>query len=72
MDEVLEIFELDLGELVEGGFQLLVAGLLLVLGVVLMVAELLVDGTFIWGLALFVLGIVAGLFAVGSFLDVFF
>jgi len=72
MDEVLDIFELDLGELVEGGFQLLVAGLLLVLGVVLMVAELLVDGTFIWGLVLFVLGIVAGLFAVMSFLDVFF
>ena len=72
MDEVLEIFELDLGELIEGGFQLLIAGLLLVLGVVLMVAELLVDGTFIWGAVLFVLGIVAGLFAVVSFLDVFF
>ncbi|QCC51871.1 hypothetical protein [Halapricum salinum] len=72
MDEVLDVFELDLGELVEGGFQLLVAGLLLVVGVVLMVAELLVDGTFIWGVALFVLGIVAGLFAVVSFLDIFF
>jgi hypothetical protein len=72
MDEILDVFELDLGELVEGGFQLLVAGLLLVVGVVLMVAELLVDGTFIWGAALFVLGIIAGLFAVVSFLDIFF
>jgi uncharacterized membrane protein YjjP (DUF1212 family) len=72
MDEVLEIFELDLGELIEGGLQLLVAGLLLVLGVVLMVSELLVDGTFLWGVALLVLGIVAGIFALGSFLDVFF
>ena len=34
MDEVLDVFELDLGELVEGGFQLLVSALLLVLGVV--------------------------------------
>ena len=41
-------------------------------GVVLMVAELLVDGTFIWGVVLFVLGIVVGLFAVVSFLDVLF
>jgi len=72
MDEILDVFELDLGELVEGGFQLLVAGLLLVAGVVLMVAELLVDGTFIWGAALFVLGIVAGVFAIASFLDIFF
>lgn len=72
MDEVLDVFELDLGELVEGGFQLLVAGLLLVVGVVLMVAELLVDGTFLWGAVLFVLGIIAGLFAAVSFLDVFF
>jgi hypothetical protein len=72
MDEILDVFELDLGELVEGGFQLLVAGLLLVVGVVLMMAELLVDGTFIWGAALFVLGIIAGLFAVVSFLDIFF
>ena len=72
MDEVLDVFELDLGELVEGGFQLLVSALLLVLGVVLMVAELLVDGTFLWGAVLFVLGIVAGLFAVVSFLDIFF
>ena len=72
MDEVLDVFELELGELVEGGFQLLIAGLLLVAGVVLMVAELLVDGIFIWGAALFVLGIVAGLFAVMSFIDIFF
>jgi hypothetical protein len=72
MDELLDVFELDLSELVEGGFQLLVAGLLLLAGVGLMVAELLVDGTFIWGAALFVLGIIAGLFAVVSFLDTFF
>jgi hypothetical protein len=67
MDEILDVFEL-----IEGGFQLLVASLLLVVGVVLMVAELLVDGTFIWGVVLFVLGIVVGLFAVVSFLDVLF
>lgn len=72
MDDILDVFELDLGELIEGGFQLLVAGLLLVGGIVLMMAELLVDGTFIWGAALFVLGIIAGLFAVVSFLDIFF
>jgi hypothetical protein len=72
MDELLDVFELDLSELVEGGLQLVVAGLLLVAGVVLMVAELLVNGTFIWGAALFVLGIIAGLFAVVSFYDIFF
>jgi hypothetical protein len=72
MDEILDVFELDVSELIEGGFQLLVASLLLVVGVVLMVAELLVDGTFIWGVVLFVLGIVVGLFAVVSFLDVLF
>ncbi|SEP25268.1 hypothetical protein SAMN05216388_10551 [Halorientalis persicus] len=72
MDELLDVFELDLGELVEGGLQLLVAGLLLVVGVVLMVAELLVDGTFLWGALLTVLGIIAGLFAVASFFDIFF
>lgn len=66
------MFELDLSELVEGGLQLLVAGLLLVAGVVLMLAELVFDGTFVWGAVLTVLGIIAGLFAVVSFLDVFF
>jgi cytochrome c oxidase assembly factor CtaG len=70
MDEVFEIFEL--GELFEGGLQLLVAGVLLVLGVVLMLAELLIDGLFLWGALLFVLGIVAAVFAAASFLDIFF
>ncbi|SEO19284.1 hypothetical protein SAMN05216388_100976 [Halorientalis persicus] len=72
MDELLDVFELDLSELLEGGLQLFVSALLLVVGVVLMIAELLVDGTFIWGAVLTVLGIVAGLFAVVSFFDVFF
>ncbi|WP_159901751.1 hypothetical protein [Salinirussus salinus] len=72
MDEVLEIFEFDFGELVEGGLQALLAGLLLLLGVVVMLASLVVDGVFLWGALLFVGGLVAGVFAVASFFDTFF
>jgi hypothetical protein len=72
MDELLEIFEFDLGELIEGGLQALIAGVLLILGTLLMLASVVVDGVFLWGVLLFVGGLVAGVFAVMSFLDVFF
>lgn len=72
MDEVLELFEFDLGELIEGGLQALLAGLLLLLGLVVMLASLVVDGVFLWGALLFVGGLIAGVFAVASVLDVFF
>ena len=72
MDEVLEIFELDIGELLEGGLQVLIAALLLIAGVGLMLASILIDGVFLWGALLFLGGIVAGVFAAASLLDVFF
>lgn len=72
MDDVLEIFELDIGEAIEGGFQALIAGLLLLVGVIVMAASIVVDGVFLWGALLFVGGLVAGVFALVSFLDVFF
>jgi hypothetical protein len=72
MDELLEIFEFDLGELIEGGLQALLAGVLLLLGTVVMLASIVVDGVFLWGLLLFVGGLVVGVFAVVSFFDVFF
>jgi hypothetical protein len=72
MDEILEVFELDLGEVLEGGLQAVLAVLLLGLGTVLMLASLVVDGLFLWGALSFVGGLIAGVFAVVSFFDVFF
>lgn len=72
MDDVLEVFELDLGEVLEGGLQAVLAAILLVVGTVLMLASLVVDGLFLWGALAFVAGLIAGVFAVASFLDVFF
>ena len=72
MDEVFDIFDLDLGELIEGGLQLVLAFLLLVTGVIFMIASLIFDGLFIWGLLLFVGGIIVGIFAIVSFFDIFF
>jgi hypothetical protein len=69
MDEILEVFELDLGEVVAGGLQALLAGLLVVLGIVLMIASILVDGLFLWGALLLVGGIVVGVVALLSLLD---
>jgi hypothetical protein len=72
MDELLDVFDLDLGELIEGGLQALLAGVLLLLGTVVMLASIVVDGVFLWGALLFVGGLVVGVFAVVSFFDVFF
>ena len=66
MDELLEIFEFDLGELIEAGLQALLAGLLLILGIIVMAASIVVDGVFLWGALLFVAGLVVGVFAVVS------
>ncbi|QSG09328.1 hypothetical protein [Halapricum desulfuricans] len=71
MDEVFDIFELDLGELLESGLQAVLAVLLLAIGIVLMLAAIVVDGVFLWGLLLFVGGIVVGVFSVISFFDTF-
>lgn len=71
MDEVLDIVDLDLGELIEGGLQLVVAVLLLITGVIFMIGSLIIDGLFIWGVVLFVGGIIAGVFAIVSFFDTF-
>ena len=70
--DVLEIFEFDLGELLEGGLQAVLAGLLLFLGVVVMLASIVVDGAFLWGALLFVGGLVVGVLAVVSVFDAFF
>jgi hypothetical protein len=70
--DVLEIFEFDLGELLEGGLQAVLAGLLLLVGVVVMLASIVVDGVFLWGALLFVGGLVVGVFAVVSVFDAFF
>ena len=72
MDEVFEIFDLELGELLEGGLQLLLSVLLLFTGFIFMLGSLIFDGLFIWGLLLFVGGIIVGIFAIISFLDIFF
>ena len=72
MDEVLEVVDFDLGELLEGGLQALLAGFLLVVGVVVMLASIVVDGAFLWGLLIFVGGLIVGVFAVVSFFDAFF
>ena len=72
MDEVFDIFDLDLGELIEGGLQLVIAVLLLITGVIFMIGSLIIDGLFIWGVLLFVGGIIAGVFAIASFFDTFF
>jgi hypothetical protein len=72
MDDVLEVFEFDIGEILEGGLQAILAAVLLLLGVVLMLASIVVDGLFLWGALAFLGGLVAGVFAVVSFLDVFF
>jgi hypothetical protein len=69
MDELLEVFEFDLGELVEGGLQALLAGLLVSVGVALLIASIVVDGVFLWGALLVVVGLVVGVFALVSFLD---
>ncbi|QSG12238.1 hypothetical protein HSBGL_1827 [Halapricum desulfuricans] len=71
MDEVFDIFELDLGELLESGLQAVLAVLLLAIGIGLMLAAIVVDGVFLWGLLLFVGGIVVGVFSVISFFDTF-
>jgi hypothetical protein len=70
--DVLEIFEFDLGELLESGLQAVLAGLLLLVGVVVMLASIVVDGVFLWGALLFVGGLVVGVFAVVSVFDAFF
>jgi hypothetical protein len=70
--DVLEIFEFDLSELLEGGLQAVLAGLLLLVGVVVMLASIVVDGVFLWGALLFVGGLVVGVFAVVSVFDAFF
>lgn len=70
--DVLEIFELDLSELIEGGLQAVLAVLLVAVGVVLMLSSLVIDGVFLWGVLLFVAGLLAGVFAVVSFFDTFF
>ena len=72
MDEVFDIFDLDLGELIEGGLQLVIAVLLLITGVIFMIGSVIIDGLFIWGVLLFVGGIIAGVFAIASFFDTFF
>jgi hypothetical protein len=69
MDEILDVFELDLGEMIAGGLQALLAGFLVVLGIVLMIASILVDGLFLWGVLLLVGGLVVGVIALLSFLD---
>lgn len=61
MDELFEIFDLDLGELLTGALALVGAVLLGGLGVVLMLASLVIDGLFLWGLGLVVVGIILGL-----------
>jgi hypothetical protein len=72
MDEVLEIVDFDLGELLEGGLQALLAGFLLVVGIIVMLASIVVDGAFLWGLLIFVGGLIVGVLAVVSFFDAFF
>jgi hypothetical protein len=72
MDEVFDIIDFDLGELIEGGLQLVLAFLLLVTGVIFMVASLIFDGLLIWGVVLFIGGIIVGIFAIVSFFDIFF
>jgi hypothetical protein len=69
MDDVLDVFEFDLGELVEGGLQLALAAVLLLVGLLLMILELLFDGVFLWGLLLFVGGIVVAVLGALSLLD---
>jgi hypothetical protein len=69
MDDVLDVFEFDLGELVEGGLQLVLAAVLLLVGLLLMVLELVLDGVFLWGLLLFIGGVVVAVLGALSLLD---